>query len=391
MPKTNLPKGTKILSRREFIKLGGVSLAALSLSPLLKACSPVSTATSPVSTATPEVKVGGKVDFLSWEGYDLPTCMETWNKANQVTFSSTYIGDHNEIQAKLSAGSSVGYDLVTYYQGYSEMYVNELKLLQPIDTSKVPNFANMYERFRTGDVWLKNGKTWGLPFTWGAEGLNYNSDKIDPPQSWFDLLKPKFKGVVGMVDVMLDEIVNAACAIGLNDKIPNLTAQELDEVKTFLLKMKAQARAIAPSYGDLTDMLVSGEVVATFPGWAAMNVWAKARQVNVKITIPAEGSYSFCDAFAIPTQADNVETVLAWANEVLSPEVQACQALNLAAAVVNPLAVPLLDEGTAAMYPYDNLDEFFKKVPFYTMPPTKSDQYTTYDQWIAMWDEVKAA
>jgi hypothetical protein len=30
-------------------------------------------------------------------------------------------------------------------------------------------------------------------------------------------------------------------------------------------------------------------------------------------------------------------------------------------------------------------------VPFYGMPPTTSDQYTTYDQWIAMWDEVKAA
>jgi spermidine/putrescine transport system substrate-binding protein len=383
MSKIDTPKGVYRLNRRDFLKLGGAGLAAVGLSPLLNAC-------SPSSTATPVAKIGGTIDFLSWEGYDLPGCMEAWNKANQVVFSSTYIGDHNEIQAKLSTASSVGYDLITYYQGYAEMYIDELKLLNSIDTSKVPNFANLFERFRTGDVWLKNGKIWGVPFTWGTEGCNYASDKIDPPQSWAELLTPKFKGVVGMVDNMIDSTINAACAMGFNDKLPNLTAQELEEVKGFLLKMKAQARAIGPSYGDLTDMLVSGEVVATFPGWAAMNVWAKARQVNVKMIVPSEGSYSFCDAFAIPVQSDNVETVLAWINEALSPEVQACQALNLSAAVVNPLAVPLLDEDTRAMYDYDHMDEWIKKAPFYKMPPLKSDQYTTYDQWIAMWDEVKA-
>jgi spermidine/putrescine transport system substrate-binding protein len=317
--------------------------------------------------------------------------MGDWDKAHQVTFSSSYIGDHNEIQAKLTTAKSVGYDLVTYFQGYSEMYAKELKLLQPIDASKLSNFPNLYERFRTGDAWLKDGQIWGVPFTWGAEGCNYNADKIDPPQSWKDLLKPEFKGKVSMVDVMFDQVIFAGIVLGFRDTLPNLTSDQLAQVKDFLLQMKRQSRSIAPSYGDLTDQLVSGEIVATFPGWAAINVWAADRKVNVKMTIPAEGGYCFCDALAIPAQSDNVDTVLAWINEAISPQVQACQAANLAAGVVNSKAISLLDKNVAAMYDYDHMDEFFKKAPFYTLPPNKSDKYSTYDQWTAMWEEVKAA
>ena len=351
---------------------------------------PAATATT-APTSAPTLAIGGRVDFLSWEGYDLPTCMGDWDKAHNVTFSSSYIGDHNEIQAKLTTAKSVGYDLVTYFQGYSDMYANELKILQPIDTSKVPNFANLYERFRTGAAWLKDGKVWGVPFTWGAEGCNYNADMIKPPQAWTDLLKPEFKGKVGMVDVMFDQVTFACIVLGFRDSLPNLTAEQLAACKDFLLQMKKQARSIAPSYGDLTDLLVSGEIVATFPGWAAINVWAAARNVNVQMTIPVEGGYSFCDALAIPAQSDNVDSVLAWINEAISPAVQACQSLNLAAGVVTPNAIPLLDKSVATMYDYAHMDDFFKKAPFYTLPPSKSDQYATYEQWAAMWEEVKAA
>ena len=399
------PQFSTSMNRRQFLKLSGGGLVAIVGANFLNGCSPAAMAPTsapqpttppqPVATtppiAAPTVKVGGTVDFLSWEGYDLPTCMADWNKAHSVTFSSSYIGDHNEIQAKLTSGQSVGYDMVTYYQGYSDMYVNDLKLLQPIDTNIVTNFADLYERFRTGQAWLKDGKVWGAPFTWGAEGCNYNADKIDPPQSWKDLLQPKFKGQVGMIDVMIDEIIHGGLILGYGDKLPNLTTAELAEVKKFLLDMKKQTRSIAASYGDLTDQLVSGEIVVTFPGWAAVNVWAQQRNTNVRITIPSEGTYSFCDALAVPVHADNEATAMAWINEALSPSVQACQAKALSAGVVNPKAVPLLDKDIAAMYDYAHLEDFFKKAPFYTMPPQKSDQYATYDQWTAAWEEVKAA
>jgi spermidine/putrescine transport system substrate-binding protein len=391
MSQLSKPNNLWRINRREFLKLSGLVAAGS----LLSACQPKATATPVAATAVPatkapEPKVGGTIDFLSWEGYDLPTCMTDWQESKGVVLSSSYIGDHAEIQAKLTTAQSAGFDLVTYYQGFADLYIIDLDILQPIDPSKVPNLKNTYELFQTGDFWVKDGKLWGVPFTWGAEGANYNADEIDPLESWWDLLEPEFKDRVGIVDEMYGSVIMGASAVGLSDKIPNLSQDELAQVKEFLLKVKAQARGIAPSFGDLTDMLVSGEIVVTFPGWAAVNVWAQERGVNVQHTIPKEGGFTFIDAYAIPKNADNVDATVEWINQALTPDVQACQAAYLAAGVVNPDAVPLLDEGTAALYEYDDMDAFFSKAPVYGSPPTESDDYATYDDWLNMWEEVKA-
>lgn len=381
------------LNRREFIKIGG----AVAAGTLLGACapqpiSPPEAATqAPAPTNVPPTSaVGGTIDYMSWEGYDLPTCMAEFQDSNGIVLSSTYIGDHAEIQAKLTTAQGVGYDLVTYYQGFADLYIEELGILQPFDIEKIPNFNKTYELFHTGNFWVKDGVIWGVPFTWGSEGSNYNAEKIDPPESWFDLLKPEFKNLVGQMDEMYGNIVCGASAIGLASKLPNLTQEELAQVKDFLLQIKAQARGIAPSYGDLTDMLVAGEVVVTFPGWAAVNVWAKERGVNIQHTLPKEGGFSFIDAYAIPKDADNVETVLDWVNHALTPEVQACQAAALAAGVVSPDAVPLLEPDIAGLYGYNDMEAFFKKAPVYGSAPAESDEFATYDDWFTMWEEVKS-
>jgi spermidine/putrescine transport system substrate-binding protein len=375
------PGRLSLLSRRDFLKAAGLGMVSLGISPALASCRPTSQGGG----------IGGSIQYLSWEGYDLQDCMREWQENNDVTMESTYIGDHSEIQAKLATAGSTAFDLVTYYQGYYDLYRDELKIIQPLDRTKIPNFENLYELFRTQKFWVADdGTVWGAPFTWGAEGCNYNADEISAPVSWMDLLEPELEGRIAMVDDSNGAIVVAGRILGYGDLLPNLTPDQLVEVKDFLLRVKAHSRTIAPSFGDLSDLLVSGEVVATFPGWAAVNVWAQERGANIQHTIPEEGGFTFIDAFAIPAVSDNVETVLAWINESLSPEIQACQAAALAAGVVNPDAVPLLDEATAALYDYDQIDQVFAKAPVYELPPRESDQYATYDEWLQMWEEVKA-
>jgi hypothetical protein len=83
---------------------------------------------------------------------------------------------------------------------------------------------------------------------------------------------------------------------------------------------------------------------------------------------------------------------LAWINEVLTPEAQACEAMSPAAGVVIPEAYPLLDKAVASMYDYTDIKEYLtKKVRLFGYPPTVSDKYATFEQWNNMWLEVKAA
>ena len=42
----------------------------------------------------------------------------------------------------------------------------------------------------------------------------------------------------------------------------------------------AQGRGVSPSFGDMTSKLVSGDAVACFHGWAAMNTFAADQGVD---------------------------------------------------------------------------------------------------------------
>jgi spermidine/putrescine-binding protein len=187
------------------------------------------------------------------------------------------------------------------------------------------------------------------------------------------------------------DIVIGAQIVGLRDKLPLLTEEELAQVIALYKEFKENARTIAV-YGQLADLFAAGEIVATIPGWAAVNVWSQERGVNVQTVIPKEGAATFIDAYAIPPDCDNRETVLAWINESIGPEMQACQAEGLAGGVVNPDGVPLVqDPAIKAMYDYDNLDQLFERAPVFDTPPLESEEYTTYDEWLTAWEELKAA
>ena len=141
----------------------------------------------------------------------------------------------------------------------------------------------------------------------------------------------------------------------------------------------------------MTTQLVNGDIVACWQGWAAMNSFAAdAGKTTVKTIVPEEGSFSFCDLYAIPTTADNVDTVYSYLNNVLEPEVNAAGAEFLVAGVTVEGAVEFLDEATRSLYPYDDLEGLLERAPFYNNPPVESDEYVTYEEWVDTWQEVKA-
>ena len=56
---------------------------------------------------------------------------------------------------------------------------------------------------------------------------------------------------------------------------------------------------------------------------------------------------------------DNLDTAHAWVNLALDPQVNAENAEYLVAGVTVEAAVPLLDEATASLYDYSDVESFF--------------------------------
>lgn len=370
------------VDRRQFLRTAGAAALGLSAFGSLLALSGCG--------AKGGARVGGQIDFLSWEGYDLLKETEAWRKENGIEMKSGYIGTSDDVQTKLLSPGGRGIDLTTYYHGFAPLY-RELGIVSEIKPEEVPEVANLHPTFRDGPFWKnENGAYSGIPFTWGATCLNYRPDMMQPPGSWLDLFDSTLKGKVAMTEDPTGNILLTAVILGF-EQPSRLTPAQLEEVKTFLKKMKAQSKTIAPTFGDATNLLVSGEVSCVYTGWAAVNVWAGDQGVTVDCTIPKEGTYAFVDAYFVPKQADNRASALAFINHALSREVQAAQAVSLVAGTVRPDAVPLIDEKIRKLYPYDNLDSFFQKAGLYENPPHKSTEYAVYDDWIKAWEEVKAS
>jgi spermidine/putrescine transport system substrate-binding protein len=388
------------LDRRELLKRGLVVASIGAVPSFLAACggddddggeaaAPTATQAQETPTVPP---ASGTIDYLSWEGYDIPDATKAWRDEHGVEFESTYIGNHDDIQARIAAGGG-SYDLITYYQGYKPLY-QELEILSPIDISKVPNIDNEFPYFKSdvGNFWIDPDGTWtGVPWTFGSIGITWDDEALPGGlSSWYDLLDPKLENKIGLPDDPVGSFTLAAHTLGYDPAM--VTQDQKTEIVDLLTQIVSHARSVAPSFGDMTTQLVNGDIVACWQGWAAMNSFAAdAGKDTVMTTVPEEGSFSFCDLYAIPTTADNVDTVYSYLNNVLEPEVNAAAAEFLVGGVTVEGAVEFLDEGIRSLYPYEDLDGLLERAPFYNNPPVESDEYVTYGEWIDTWQEVKAS
>jgi spermidine/putrescine transport system substrate-binding protein len=387
-------------SRRRFLRRAGVVTLTVGAGPtLLAACgdddddggggggSTAAEGPAQVPEAT------GRVDFLSWEGYDIPDALKGWRGETGVTVKSTYIGNHDEIQTKLKAGGAgAGYDIITYYQGYKPLY-QELDILEPLDEQKMPNLKNLFPYFAgdEGNFWLdEDGTRTGVPWTWGSIGITIDTRRVKSmPTSWYDLLEPEFKGKVAIPD---DPTGAWALASHVLEFDPAATSKE-DGEKVFdlLSQVAAQSTGISPSFGDATTKMTAGDADVCWQGWAAMNQFAADAGVDsFETEVPKEGSFSFCDAYALPAGSDNADAALAMMNESLDPKVNAEAAVFLVGGVTVADAVPELPKDIAGLYAYEDIDALLERSPFYNNPPVESDEFVTFQEVQRRWQEIKA-
>ena len=373
------------LSRRRLLQGAGAVVASVGASPWL-----LETATA----AAAEHKLGGTIDYLSWQGYDSPKSFGPWLKANNVKLKPTYIATHDDIQAKILAlHGGKGYDIITYYLGYKQLY-DELKILTPLDESKIPNIKGLLPFFKGNyrGFWVKNGVRTAVPMYWGALGLVYDSKALPTaPTSYKMLFTSAMKGKVTVDDDPVGVYTLAGHVLGIN--VARMTPAQFAKVTTWLKALVKQSKGVAPSYGDCAKRIADGDAVVGFPGWAAqVGFAAGSGNKNVRFVLPKEGGYAYCDSWAIPISADNAEAAYGYINNAIDPKVNANAAIEqILGGVTVAGAVKYLDKQTRSLYNYGNLDSFFAKAPLYANPPVKSSNFVTIDKVIAKWQEVKAS
>lgn len=369
-------KQTPLSRRRVLQAAGGAALAASAIRPELG-----------------RAQDGGTVNIMCWQGYDGPNANKPFVEQTGATINATYLGSNDEIFATLRAGGLGEIDLVTPYHGYvKNLY--EAGLLQEIDYSRLPNTADYIPLFLKPDWNTFDGKTYSAPFVWGTGPMIYNTEFIpEAPKEWMDVMLPEYTGKVVMTDDALGHYLIWNQVTGAKDPT-QVTQEELDKTTQLLIEIKTkQARAFSPNMGDMADIMARGETWLSTIGWEAIPAFPVAAEASLKYTHPAPGDFTFVDSYCLVKDAPNVDTAYAFMNHMLSPEAQAVAMDDMDSATVNLEAIPLLDEATRALFPYDNLDEIFKIAPVWGFPPLEDqgDGIVTYNGWLEAWEQVRAA
>ena len=229
--------------------------------------------------------------------------------------------DSNE--AALTKLKTERFDLVIPSDYMIEQMIKE-DLLQPIDWTKVTELNKetsfpdelkslldeLGEEFPILD--------YGIPYFWGNLGILYNTKTVQlsllESEEWNIFRNETLKIV--MYDSPRDGFFVALKQLGYSGN--TATRSELEEAEAYLTAMSRQQNVVFLTDEILDDMKVSKyDISLTYSGDA---VYLMDSNPDLGFFVPLVGTNVFVDAFAIPKESSDLDTVYAFINYISTYE-----------------------------------------------------------------------
>ncbi|HKQ17435.1 MAG TPA: extracellular solute-binding protein [Solirubrobacterales bacterium] len=250
-------------------------------------------------------------------------------------------------------------------------------LLRPLDEKAVPAFHEL--AFADApEVRDDAGNVLFVPASAGPQGLIVNTDQVDPAdvKSWSDLFDDAYAGNAALEATPLTALGAAALALGLDDPM-NLSDDQVEEAKQYLLDHRDNFRAFAESDASMVNLFKSGEVVIADGGRGTTQAMIDDG-VPVEWIAPEEGAMSWVCGLAITSKAQNIDAAYKLINYYASPEAQAISG-DMGFVAMNPKALPMVSPAFQKSADPRNLDN--------AIPQTEPDNADAYER---AWQEVQA-
>jgi spermidine/putrescine transport system substrate-binding protein len=382
------------LTRAAFLRRAAALGLSASVLPVIAACGgddePSGGASSKGTTLEDLGTLGGAVQILTYAGYEGGDAIKPWLKETGVSQDVTPINNQDDVTTKLRSPAGKTSDAAQLGVAQVEQY-RQLGLAYPLQPDWFENLAAV-ESYFTDLTAADDGSLTAVPFVWGALGCNHDPRRIKTVESWQELADPKLRGRIAMIDDPVSTVQTGALALGIRTP-SEMTRDQLEDVKAFLVKVKANARTVAAGYADIGDLIVAGDVWASFQGWNAVELFAAAKGGTVKTAYPKEGTVGFVDCYIVPKDADNKRSAVAFIDQMLSKEMQAYVGNDLASGVVRLDAAPMVKGAGAKVFDYDNLQQLFEEQFVFALdaPLESSGDIATHEDWVVAWEDVKAA
>lgn len=325
---------------------------------------------------------GGQVVVANWNDYgsDMDWAVERFEELTGATVVHQYFNSLEEMLGMLRSGGIGEIDVFLPNLAYIDQAVDE-GFAQPIDTSRLENFDELYPDFVAEEGVVRDGEQYGVPWMWGSTSLAYNHDAIDGElTSWQDLWDPAHAGSVAYFDDVPTAIQTAALYAGEDPYDP-----DLDVVRDALMELKPATQVYWSSADDWTRGFSTGAVTIGNL-WSGLAGTQVAAGDPVTYVIPEEGAPGWLDSWAIATDAPNDDLAYEFIDWMISAEFQTTWANDVdrsSPAPANSTVHPELDEETAARIQSD-------PAAIDSLVLQRGVDADTMRTWTQLWQEVKA-
>ena len=212
--------------------------------------------------------------------------------------------------------------------------------IESIPISALKNWGNIRDTFTkpnpkwgkaqqiAGQIWADDKQTalWMVPTVYNYDSIGYRPDLVSKEEasSWTAIFDDKFKGKTGLnVDPLIafGQAVLAMNSLGLL-QVPNPgnpDKKAIDEASKFLISKKknGQFRALWGDFGELVNLLASGEMILA-DAWQPAVMAVKAQGKQCTYAVPKEGYRAWSIGVSPITGTPNKDAVIAYADYWLS-------------------------------------------------------------------------
>ena len=169
-----------------------------------------------------------------------------------------------------------------------------------------------------------DGKVYGLPYLWGADGLVVNTKRATA-SDYPDLCRPDLKGKTSM-RLRRPVLMAFAFAAGKDPFAlygdPKAYAALMESVGATLSACKSNVRFFYDNKDQLLNGMRSGEIVAAMM-WDTGGWTLNRQDPDIQFIVPKSGAMGWLDTFALPARGRNDAAAYAWINFTMRPDVAA--------------------------------------------------------------------
>jgi putative spermidine/putrescine transport system substrate-binding protein len=348
----------------------------------------------------------GQVSVLDWPGYvmkDPKNNLDWVTPFEQESGCKVTVKDFGTSAEAVDLFSKGGYDVVSA-SGDASLRLVYGDYVQPINTSLVPNYADIFAGLKDKPWNSVNGVTYGVPQGRGANLLLFNKAASNPaPASWKDMwdANSPLKGKVSPYD---DSMTFADAAVYLMATKPDLGiknpyALDQTQFQAVVDAATTQKALVAEYWSDYTKQaqaLATGSVVQG-QGWQLTANAANTDAEKVGSVKPTEGSTGWSDSWMIAKDTKNINCAYKFVNYIVSPKVNAQVAEYFGEAPANEKSCALTANKDHCAQFHAKDDGYWDNVWYWTTPTAtcldgRTDvQCVAYKDWVAAWTKLRSS